>query len=516
MEEKPKSKRALFITVIVAVLLIAGGIFIYLNQGKILGKKETKAQPKYSAYRMTGNGLQKLDFYFMQLENKEENKVYSPLSIKYALEMLAEGAQGKTKENLDAIIGEYVARKYTNSKNMSFANALFINENKKDEINQSYSSKLQDKYNAEVIYDSFANANNINTWVKNRTFSLIKDLVDDSVKDKDFAILNALAIDMEWIQTLQGDKDHVRDYSVFYPHQEFYQYIGSIGVNDVYGEVKFNDKMDAKTVKVAAAINRYDIINKLGESNIRKTVTDDYTKWYNKNGEICKAPTPKEYVDNYIKEIGSGYKRVDSSTDFTLYDDDEVKAFAKDLKTYDGTTLQYVGIMPKQIALTEYVKNIDIQKVNNVINNLKEIKLDNFKDGVVTSIEAQIPLFNFEYALNLKEDLKQLGVGDIFDLKTANLRGISSSNAYIDSASHKAKIDFSNTGIQASAATALIGGLGNAAECEYDYTYEPPVEKLDLTFDKPYLFLIRDKNTGEVWFTGTVFTPDKADKNQFN
>ena len=34
-----------------------------------------------------------------------------------------------------------------------------------------------------------------------------------------------------------------------------------------------------------------------------------------------------------------------------------------------------------------------------------------------------------------------------------------------------------------------------------------PVEEIDLTFDKPFLFIIRDKETGEVWFAGTVYEP---------
>ena len=34
-----------------------------------------------------------------------------------------------------------------------------------------------------------------------------------------------------------------------------------------------------------------------------------------------------------------------------------------------------------------------------------------------------------------------------------------------------------------------------------------PVEEIDLTFDKPYMFIIRDKDTGEVWFAGTVYNP---------
>ena len=70
---------------------------------------------------------------------------------------------------------------------------------------------------------------------------------------------------------------------------------------------------------------------------------------------------------------------------------------------------------------------------------------------------------------------------------------------------HKANIEFSNDGIKASAATAL-GGAG-ATGCGFDHLYEVPVEEIDLTFDKPYMFIIRDKETGEVWFTGTVYEP---------
>ena len=68
-----------------------------------------------------------------------------------------------------------------------------------------------------------------------------------------------------------------------------------------------------------------------------------------------------------------------------------------------------------------------------------------------------------------------------------------------------ANIEFSNDGIKAAPATAM-GGMGSTG-CWFDYKYETPVKEIDLTFDKPYLFLIRDKDSGEVWFTGTVYNP---------
>ena len=110
------------------------------------------------------------------------------------------------------------------------------------------------------------------------------------------------------------------------------------------------------------------------------------------------------------------------------------------------------------------------------------------------------------YELKLKEDLPKLGIVDIFDAEKANLDGIAEkAGVFIDTAVHKANIDFSNDGIKAAAATAM-GGVG-AAGGGFDYLFDVPVEEIDMTFDKPYMFLIRDKNTGEVWFTGTVYEP---------
>ena len=83
---------------------------------------------------------------------------------------------------------------------------------------------------------------------------------------------------------------------------------------------------------------------------------------------------------------------------------------------------------------------------------------------------------------------------------------ITSDKAYITDASHSANIEFSNDGIKAAAAT-IVGGAGDATDPNFDYFFEIPIEKIDLTFDKPFMYLIRDKETGEIWFAGTVYEP---------
>lgn len=102
---------------------------------------------------------------------------------------------------------------------------------------------------------------------------------------------------------------------------------------------------------------------------------------------------------------------------------------------------------------------------------------------------------------------QRLGITSVFNEKKADLSNMVTSKNYIDSAEHKANIEFSNEGIKA-AAVISTGGMG-AASCGYEHLFDVPIEEVNITFDKPYLFLIRDKNSGEVWFVGSVYEPTR-------
>ena len=216
----------------------------------------------------------------------------------------------------------------------------------------------------------------------------------------------------------------------------------------------------------------------------------------------------RNLLEFYIKTLGENYKQIDSSTDFLFYTNDDVKVFAKDLKTYDNTTLQYVGIMPNKVSLEEFINKTNAKSISKLISSLKPLELSSFEYGKVYKIKGFIPFFKYDYELKLANDLKSLGVKDIFDASKADLSGMmkNSSGEFISKAIHKANIDFSNDGIKASAVT-VVGGMGSASCPSFDYEYEVPVEEIDLTFDKPFMYVIRDKSTGEVWFTGSVYEP---------
>lgn len=504
---KPKKKSKILLILIVLLVVIIGVVTIIIKKDS----KKVKTIPKKVEvpYSLKGNGLQTFDLYFSQLENNEKNSVYSPISIKYALRMLEEGASGNTKKQISDIIGTYSSKKYQDSKNMSFANGLFIKDTYKNNIKKTYIDTLKNKYNADVIYDSFKTPDVLNNWVSKKTFDLVKNMTDD-ISEEDYILANALAIDMEWVNKIQSEYDI---YSIQYKHRNFSEYISPLRASD-YSPLEFdNNKLKAKAVQIGAVANKYDIVKTLGEEKIRNTVKKEYQKWLKGNREeSCYENIEDEldvdtYVNNYMKEINEGYNDISSSTDFMFYTDDKVKVFAKDLRKYNDTTLQYIGIMPTSQSLKEYIKNIKAEEINQLISNLKPIESNSFKDGVLTHITGYIPMFNFEYQLSLKNDLNKLKITDVFDSQKADLSNLTNKKAYIDSVEHKTNIEFSNDGIKAAAAI-TVGGLG-AGDCGFDYIYDVPIEKIDLSFNKPFLFLIRDKETGEVWFVGSVYEPIK-------
>lgn len=523
--KKGGNKKKTIIICIIVLLVIIAAVCIYFflirksdneeNNNNNEVNNETEVINTNSPYKLTSNGLEPFDLYFMQLENNGKNKVYSPLSIKYALAMLSEGANGATKEQIDNIIGEYSARKYNNSDNMSFANGLFIKDTYKDSIKSSYINTVASKYNADVIIDSFKNADTLNSWISDKTFNLITNITDD-ISDFDFILVNALAIDMEWVEKIQREHGI---YTVKFPH-EFVDNENRMYGFSVYGldtadyhRLEFEGvDYEVKSVEIGAIANNYDIINILGEDNIRQTVREAFEQYKSENPGTVYDYSRREITDfdtwfdtYYIKELENNFGHVSSSTDFEFYIDDNTKVFAKDLKEYDGTTLQYIGIMPTNTSLDNFIENMEASDINTLINNLKPMELSSFKEGYITEITGYIPMFKMDYELDLISDLKTLGITSVFD-KSAQLSNITSDKAYITDASHSANIEFSNDGIKAAAAT-IVGGAGDATDPNFDYFFEIPIEKIDLTFDKPFMYLIRDKETGEIWFAGTVYEP---------
>ncbi|MBQ9658317.1 MAG: hypothetical protein IJV31_06080 [Clostridia bacterium] len=352
-------------------------------------------------------------YSFLKLENKKTNMIYSPLSIKYGLKMLQEGAEGTTYTQINDVVGNLKLPTYKNVQNsLSLANGIFIKDTFFNAVKQTYKDTLTNKYNAEIMQDKFENPNNINKWIENKTLGIIKDMLkpSDISPDTQLALINALAIDMEWDEQFDA--------------------------KDTYGNTFYltnNKQMQATTMS---------------------------------------KETTSEGVSYYLGK--------------------DITALTMDLKEYDGTKLEFLAIMPNE-NLSEYIRLLTNDEINKIDKNLKLASKE--KAGV----KITIPKFSYEYDLNFKEDLMKLGISDAFSENTAKFSNIANVPLYVSKALHKANIDFTEKGIKAAAVTVFTMDE-NAMIME-----QKPVE---VNINKPFLFLIRDKQTKEVWFTGTVFEPN--------
>ena len=217
--------------------------------------------------------------------------------------MLEEAAEGDAKEEISNILSSYKVKDYTNSKNMSFGNALFVRDT--FDVKKEYKSLLQEKYNADVITDSFESADTINSWISDKTLKLIENLVtDDDVKSLNFALVNALGIDMEWrTKFLSNDRDYDKDknlkFDCDYEHinNTWWQTPAEVRSHEFEN---INDKVSG--MEIYATLNNYDIMNELGEDKIRETVTEEFMKWAKNEGKEYTDTFNGDYSDENIKK----------------------------------------------------------------------------------------------------------------------------------------------------------------------------------------------------------------------
>lgn len=121
-----------------------------------------------------------------------------------------------------------------------------------------------------------------------------------------------------------------------------------------------------------------------------------------------------------------------------------------------------------------------------------------------TRIQLALPKFTIDPAasLELTPALRRLGLSSLFDAGRADLTAIADPPSAVDRLSvsavfHKAFVKVDEKGTEAAAATAVVSRTGAAA----------PEPGLAVSFDRPFVFVIRDDESGAVLFIGRVADP---------
>lgn len=152
---------------------------------------------------------------------------------------------------------------------------------------------------------------------------------------------------------------------------------------------------------------------------------------------------------------------------------------------YDGDELSMVILMNETGKFSDFENTLKLSAVKAIINSLK-----------YTRVALTMPKFEFESEFGLKETLMEMGMEEPFR-DSADFSGMSKeSDLHIDDVVHKAFVSVDEAGTEAAAATGVIVG-----------TTSMPPEPVTVTLDRPFVFLIRDIQTGAILFIGRVMNP---------
>lgn len=152
---------------------------------------------------------------------------------------------------------------------------------------------------------------------------------------------------------------------------------------------------------------------------------------------------------------------------------------------YDGEEVSMVILLPKTGTVNDLELALTATELDAALSGL-EAKM----------VQLAFPKFKFETPLPLSEHLKAMGMEVAFS-GAADFSGmIDGGGLAITDVLHKAMIDVNEKGTEAAAATAVIVGETSVPQAD-----------IDLRVDRPFLFFIRDIETGAILFAGRVVDP---------
>ena len=160
---------------------------------------------------------------------------------------------------------------------------------------------------------------------------------------------------------------------------------------------------------------------------------------------------------------------------------------------YQVVELPYVG---REVAMTIIMPDMDnFATLEAALNSDQLEAIDTAMRP--RKVMLKLPKFSYESSLAMAETLAELGMPDAMGMN-ADFSGMDGTkDLFIGEVVHKAFVAVDEAGTEAAAATAVVMQLKMAQ----------PAQPLQLTVDRPFIFLIRDLGTGSILFVGRVLNP---------
>lgn len=153
---------------------------------------------------------------------------------------------------------------------------------------------------------------------------------------------------------------------------------------------------------------------------------------------------------------------------------------------YEGMNRSMVIILPNAVdGLSSLEEKLSLAMITELVKGMR-----------IQDVEVSMPKFKIDARFDLKSVLMKLGIRDVFLPEKANLSAMfesAPSNSHISDVVHKAFVEVNEEGTEAAAATGIM------------------IRAMSLSpqffVDRPFLFFIRDVNSGAVLFIGKFVRP---------
>lgn len=155
---------------------------------------------------------------------------------------------------------------------------------------------------------------------------------------------------------------------------------------------------------------------------------------------------------------------------------------------YRGGNASMVMLMPDAGTLADFESDLTGERLQSILDEMES-----------KSVALTMPKFKYEAKASLAATLKALGMPAAFDPGRADFSGMDGTrDLYITDVFHKAFVSVDEEGTEAAAATAVVVGIESLPQID-----------VELTIDHPFIYLIRDTQTGAVLFLGRVVDPTR-------
>lgn len=173
--------------------------------------------------------------------------------------------------------------------------------------------------------------------------------------------------------------------------------------------------------------------------------------------------------------------RDDKEAKFNYYENEDLQVLEM---LYKGEELSMLVLLPKDEDLKKLEESLTAEKIEEYRNGLYERKID-----------VYLPKFTFETKYFMAKDLSEMGIPTAFKQGEADFSGMDGTkNLFISSVIHQAFVEVNEEGTEAAAATGVIMAMSAG-----------PMN--DFRANHPFIFIIQERETGNILFMGRVVDP---------